>query len=381
MKQRSIRPPRNERLMSARVWLVVAFAGQAACAGAAELSLRIDNPPTNRSAVALLFNSANTFVSLRDPAQVLALPAGGAQAVRFPDLPAGEYALVVYEDENGNGQLDKNFIGIPRERLGFSNRYWPGGPPSFARAAFRLEEDETKQVDVELKSVFGKRGLLGAGVGVLSQTSPYRDSEHVIVQPIPAITYIGDRVQIFGPSARCGLVTRGEMGLAATASYRLGAYREDDSPVLQGLGDREGTMTAGLALQVDGPAGIDVSAGYEHDLLDRVGGGIGRVGVDKSFQRGLLTLSPQVGMNWITAELAGYEYGVPANRAIAGRPAYRPGDALELEAGLTLFIELSGTWRILLSGSATFLPAELADSPLVDQAQVYNGFLAITRLF
>ncbi len=329
----------------------------------------------------MLFNSAGTFVALRDPTRAVTLPSSGTVTGHITNLPAGEYALVVFQDENANGRLDKNFIGIPREPLGFSNRYWPQGPPSFTRAAFLVEEGETKILDIKLQSIFGKRGLLGAGVGVITQTSPYRESRHVIVQPIPAISYIGERVQILGPAAQCGIMNWGDMALAATARYRLGAYREDDSPYLQGLGDRDATMVGGLALQARLPAGFDLSAGYEHDLLNRTGGGNGRMGIERAFQRGNLTASPQLALNWLTADLADYEYGVPADRARSGRPAYHPGDAVNIEMGGALFVELHGNWRIILSGSVTFLASAITASPVVDESEVFSGFAAVNRLF
>jgi uncharacterized protein (DUF2141 family) len=43
----------------------------------------------------------------------------------------------VFHDENGNGKLDKNLVGLPKEGVGFSNT--PGGrrlPPKFADARF-----------------------------------------------------------------------------------------------------------------------------------------------------------------------------------------------------------------------------------------------------
>lgn len=37
----------------------------------------------------------------------------------FEDLPPGQYAVQVMHDENDNGKLDSNFLGIPREGYGF----------------------------------------------------------------------------------------------------------------------------------------------------------------------------------------------------------------------------------------------------------------------
>jgi outer membrane protein len=349
---------------------------------AAELDIRIVQPPTSGNVVAWVFDSANTFVDLRDPVRVVVLTDRGKVPTQIKELPAGEYAVVVFHDANGNGLMDKNFIGIPREWLGFSNQYWPEGPPTFARAAFTIASNEIKVIDVALRSIFGKRGLLGIGVGVITQTSPYSGSDRVIVQPIPAISYIGDRVQVFGPGLQCGLVKWHNLaGLAVTANYRLGAYDEDDSFMLSGMGDRESTIMGGLAVQAYFPGGVDVSAGYEHDTLGRFNGGSAELGVEKAFQRGLLTLTPQVGLNWMSAELAEYEFGVPNNKAQEKRPAYRPGSAMVVKYGLGVFIELKGAWRIILRGAVAHLPSDLTGSPIVDQSRVVNGFAAVNRLF
>ncbi|CDG40373.1 MULTISPECIES: DUF2141 domain-containing protein [Asaia] len=59
--------------------------------------------------------------------------------VNFADIPAGVYAVQAYQDRNGNARLDRSFIGIPKEPIGFSRdpsvRF---GPPSFDDCAVRL---------------------------------------------------------------------------------------------------------------------------------------------------------------------------------------------------------------------------------------------------
>ena len=39
----------------------------------------------------------------------------------FEDLPFGEYAIRLFHDENMDGELNSNFLGIPTEDYGFSN--------------------------------------------------------------------------------------------------------------------------------------------------------------------------------------------------------------------------------------------------------------------
>jgi uncharacterized protein (DUF2141 family) len=58
---------------------------------------------------------------------------GSSMVIDF-DLPAeGSYAFSVLDDNNANGELDKNFIGLPQEHFGFSNDARPAffSPPEF----------------------------------------------------------------------------------------------------------------------------------------------------------------------------------------------------------------------------------------------------------
>ncbi len=74
----------------------------------------------------------------------------GMTRVVFEDLPAGEYALAIFHDENGNDELDTNWIGIPREPIGFSkSRMKTFGPPKFRECLITLTEDLVIQIPLE----------------------------------------------------------------------------------------------------------------------------------------------------------------------------------------------------------------------------------------
>lgn len=54
----------------------------------------------------------------------------------------GRYAIALLHDEDSDGDMDRDFFGLPQEGYGFSNDARPGlGPPSFDDAAFRHGED------------------------------------------------------------------------------------------------------------------------------------------------------------------------------------------------------------------------------------------------
>ena len=67
---------------------------------------------------------------------------GKSQNYNFDDLPEGEYALAIYQDENRNKILDKNLLGIPKEIYGFSNNARRSfSAPSFQEAKFKLNKN------------------------------------------------------------------------------------------------------------------------------------------------------------------------------------------------------------------------------------------------
>lgn len=88
---------------------------------AADLTVNIENVKSNDgNLMVAIYDSAANF--LKNPLQAAKMTAQtGNSTVQFKDLPPGEYAVVVYHDANGNGQLDKNMFGMPVEDYGFSN--------------------------------------------------------------------------------------------------------------------------------------------------------------------------------------------------------------------------------------------------------------------
>ncbi len=61
----------------------------------------------------------------------------GQMTIRIGDLPFGTYAISIFHDVNGNGKLDTNFLGIPKEPYGFSNNAKGHfGPPHYDKARF-----------------------------------------------------------------------------------------------------------------------------------------------------------------------------------------------------------------------------------------------------
>tara|TARA_Y100001970_G_C14059938_1_gene763635 strand:+ start:445 stop:891 length:447 start_codon:yes stop_codon:yes gene_type:complete len=63
------------------------------------------------------------------------------KATAIFDLPFGEYAIAGFQDLDGNGVLSGNFLGIPREPVGFSgNAKVRFGPPKWNDAVFQFKK-------------------------------------------------------------------------------------------------------------------------------------------------------------------------------------------------------------------------------------------------
>jgi uncharacterized protein (DUF2141 family) len=111
----------------------------ASSAYAADLTVVVKNvkPDSGPVIVALYDKPAGFPVPEKRLAVQRAEAKGATVLLTFKDAGTGKYALAAYQDENRNGKLDKNFLGVPSEGYGFSNdAQGTMGPPSFEAASF-----------------------------------------------------------------------------------------------------------------------------------------------------------------------------------------------------------------------------------------------------
>jgi uncharacterized protein (DUF2141 family) len=100
-----------------------------------------------------LFNSAQSFEGKTKEifgGAILKIYSSKAQHI-FPHVPYGEYAIKLFHDEDGDGEIDTNFLGVPTESYGFSNNAKAlFGPPTFEKAKFTVSSDTVRvEIDVE----------------------------------------------------------------------------------------------------------------------------------------------------------------------------------------------------------------------------------------
>ena len=69
----------------------------------------------------------------------------------FSGVPAGDYAVSVFHDENGNGKFDMNWMGMPLEGYGFSNNVKPMlKAPSLDECKFHYDGTGIKEIPIDM---------------------------------------------------------------------------------------------------------------------------------------------------------------------------------------------------------------------------------------
>lgn len=96
-----------------------------------------------------IYNSPETFPKEGKAMARASAPAkAGSVKLAFVDLPPGKYAVILYHDENNDGQMDKRFGMIPIEGYGLSNNFKASGKPSFDQCAFDIPETKSQKIDL-----------------------------------------------------------------------------------------------------------------------------------------------------------------------------------------------------------------------------------------
>lgn len=93
-----------------------------------------------------LYNSDSTFLKSTYKSITSEIKNNGA-TVTFVGIPKGEYGISTYQDENSNGKLDKNMMGIPSEDFACSNDAKGFmGPPKYEDAKFNINKDSKIEI-------------------------------------------------------------------------------------------------------------------------------------------------------------------------------------------------------------------------------------------
>ncbi|WP_223999287.1 DUF2141 domain-containing protein [Aureimonas sp. SA4125] len=118
---------------------------------AADLALTIEGARSTDGTVAIcLWSDGQNFPDCAKSrtAERREIPAGAlGRSIVFEGLKPGTFAITALHDENDNGRLDTNLIGIPKEGIAVSNDAMPKfSAPRFAETSFALTGDASQRI-------------------------------------------------------------------------------------------------------------------------------------------------------------------------------------------------------------------------------------------
>jgi uncharacterized protein (DUF2141 family) len=117
-------------------------AGCVQSAAAAQVTVTVTGIRDGRGVVRVAICPRADFLQPHCPYVAHVPAAPGAVQVTITGVPPGVYAAQAFQDANDNGILDRNWLGFPKEGMGFSrNAPMRFGPPAFKEAAFTIDSD------------------------------------------------------------------------------------------------------------------------------------------------------------------------------------------------------------------------------------------------
>lgn len=136
------------------VALLMLFFAQNSSLAQGTLTLQVENisEPKGKIMVAIYNQPEGFRESEKAFKRLLQDATGAAINITVGSLPAGEYAIAVFHDANGNQLLDTGIFGIPKEGYGFSNN--PKikiGPPNFDSCKFS-HNNQNKTIKIVLNN-------------------------------------------------------------------------------------------------------------------------------------------------------------------------------------------------------------------------------------
>lgn len=238
---------------------------------------------------------------------------------------------------------------------------------------------------------YKKMTIFQLGIALAVNDEPYvgfNDGEPNILA-VPFYVYNKNNLTLAGPNISYRFWRPLDVQISAEAKYRFQNYEEDDSPFLEGMGDRNGTFEVGLKaqkrfdrlrLQAEG----FVDAANQHDGYELTARATYEIANGR-----MLSLRPTVGVSYQSENLIQYYYGVTFDEArtnvavgdgtFMDRPEYfADGGAITPFAGAQIRLRLSRRLSFQGQVKTAFLPSEIKDSPIVGSDNRTSAFLGLS---
>lgn len=111
-----------------------------------DITIKVTNIDSNKGKVLVaIYDSEDSFLNERFKGTISKINQNSCE-VTFKNVAQGVYAISLFHDENSNGKMDSNFLGIPKEDYGCSNNAVGFiGPPKWEDAKFEVKDKSITQ--------------------------------------------------------------------------------------------------------------------------------------------------------------------------------------------------------------------------------------------
>jgi outer membrane protein len=203
------------------------------------------------------------------------------------------------------------------------------------------------------------------GLIAIERDAPYRQLDEDLLV-VPLVRFEGERAYLRGLRGGFRLTQAGPFEASVFLQARGDGYEAADSPYLAGMADRRFSLDGGVALGWRVPRVGQFELSAASDLLGRSDGQEFEASWTGLVRAGQWRLLPSVALRWQSRGLVDYYYGVRDAEALPDRPAYDGEAALIPELSILATRPLGERWQLFARVGHGILPAEITDSPLVD---------------
>lgn len=206
---------------------------------------------------------------------------------------------------------------------------------------------------------------IAAGAEVTSEQSLYVGGDHVVTF-LPGVYALWGRFYVRGPALGAYLLGGGDWTVSTGILLELVDTDRGDSPQLADMAELEHILLGELAVSYDrgwGELGFRVAA----DISGRHDGYVAGLTYGYPLAVGDWQVEPRAGIEWRSAEVNRYYYGVSAADALPARPAYAPDAGMSSTIGVAATYPIAERHSLQLTAGIESFAAEVTDSPIVER--------------
>ena len=216
----------------------------------------------------------------------------------------------------------------------------------------------------------GPQSYLAAGARVSVEQSVYAGGkERVLLLPLVFAQW--GPVYLRGPALGSYLYAGDQWRVSAGVALDLRDTRRGESPELADMAELDNVLLGEVEASRHADWG-ELNFSFAADIGADHDGHLAGLSYAYPLEIGRFQLEPKVRMEWRSAKVNQYYYGVSAADVRITRPRYEPEADVSHELGVTVVYPFAERHTLQIEASTEWLSAEVSDSPIVERNNFAN---------